>query len=362
MLSPVLLVVYLAVLVSASLKDLANCDPLRKDTNCPPDPAFAGKAKFDFAAARWDDNFNRFWAIDNDTAHDQRRLNFKTDGKGLAMSVHKAGDAPTLTSHKYLLFGKVSVTLKAAKGPGVITALVLKSDSGDEIDWVNFPNDVVQAELLGAYDNQAASNYFYDGKALFNTYNTTYRLNTSSFDDYHTYGIEWTPDRLVFSIDGQARRTWRSGEIPPGRWPQTPMHVKVGVWAVAKGGDAGEIAWAGGVPDWKRGPFTAHFAALDVEDHMGGCSRAEGPVRYEYNERTWGWQHVLVDGCTERVAGADLASPRGSAGSKPSKTAHSGHGQPEPSGTSEAQDDAAATPRLSSPLAAVLCLCWLLIL
>lgn len=51
----------------------------------------------------------------------------------------QAGDAPTLVSRKYMLFGKVSVTVKAAKGRGIVTAITLKSDSGDEIDWVSDP-------------------------------------------------------------------------------------------------------------------------------------------------------------------------------------------------------------------------------
>ncbi|KAG5988003.1 hypothetical protein E4U43_004860, partial [Claviceps pusilla] len=122
--------------VSASLKDLASCDPLRKDMHCPPDPAFAGKTSFDFTSSSWDDTrFGDFWTVDNSTAQDKKRLDFGTDGKGLAMGMFQTGDAPTLVSNKYLLFGKVSVTMQAAKGTGLITAMVLKSDSGDEIDW-----------------------------------------------------------------------------------------------------------------------------------------------------------------------------------------------------------------------------------
>ncbi|KAG6157775.1 hypothetical protein E4U35_005664 [Claviceps purpurea] len=85
----------------------------------------------------WDDeHFAAFWAVDNSTAEDRKCLDFGTDGKGVAMGMFKTGDAPTLASNKYLLFGKVSVTMQAAKGAGLITAMVLKSDSGDEIDWV----------------------------------------------------------------------------------------------------------------------------------------------------------------------------------------------------------------------------------
>lgn len=76
--------------------------------------------------------------MDASTSQDKRQLTFNTtDGKGAAFNIWQDSQAPTLTSNKYLLFGKISVEVQAAKGPGIITAIVLKSDSGDEIDWVS---------------------------------------------------------------------------------------------------------------------------------------------------------------------------------------------------------------------------------
>ncbi|KAM4056596.1 glycosyl hydrolases family 16 domain-containing protein [Hirsutella rhossiliensis] len=359
MLRNILLAASMAIRALGSLKDLAHCDPLRKDMRCPPDPAFAGKASFNFSTTGWDQkDLEDFWEIDNDTVHDRRRLGFGTAAEGVAVGVWKAADAPTLVSRKYMLFGKVSVTVKAAKGQGIVTAITLKSDSGDEIDW----------ELLGAYEKQAASNYFYDGKALFNTYNDTYPLPTSSYDAYHTYTIEWTDTRLVLSIDAAPRKTWRLGDnfLPPGAWPQTPMQLKLGVWSVANGtaaSDPGEVRWAGGPPDWEGSgaPFVAHFAAVEVEDYMGGCTRARdgAAVRYRYDERTVGWRHVLVDGCEERVPGADLATASPSAAGEPGPTPTAEAGA---EGGQQDEDDAAVLLGLSSPLAAIVCLCWLLVL
>lgn len=161
-----LLLSSLALPALASLKDLSQCDPLKKDarksiimllllqkqkktnmfiTDCPPDPAFASKATFDFTKASWDDDtFTSFWAVDASTAQDKRQLILNNDndnstdgkGKGAAFSIWQDGQAPTLTSTRYFLFGKLSVEVQAAPGPGLITAIVLKSDSGDEIDWV----------------------------------------------------------------------------------------------------------------------------------------------------------------------------------------------------------------------------------
>ncbi|KAL7820799.1 concanavalin A-like lectin/glucanase [Trichoderma gracile] len=393
----------LALPVLASLKDLSNCDPLKKDAHCPPDPAFATETSFDFTRTSWDDDqFTSFWTADSSTAKDKRQLTLNnTDGKGAAFTVWQDGQAPTLTSTKYLLFGKVSVQVQAAKGPGLITAIVLKSDSGDEIDW----------ELLGAYENQAQTNYFYDGQPLFNTYNTTHHLDASSFAQPHTYAIEWTPSNLTFSIDGSVRKTWhnnnpsdsRSGSdsiIPASKWPQTPMQIKLGIWSVSNASDPGTISWAGGLPDWSGraaadkdkhpSSYAAHFLSLQLQDYAGGCNETDGGgIEYLYDERTTSWQDIDLKGCANRAAvpgeypplpppsPATTSSPQPTqseqSASSPTGTAATDGGQdqptetgdqdPDPSETGGSDDSGnAALPsgRPSSPLGAVVFLLWLL--
>ncbi|KAK8140849.1 hypothetical protein G3M48_001618, partial [Beauveria asiatica] len=119
------------------LRDPSNCNPLAKDSHCSPDPAFAGKTSFDFDAASYNQDFETFWIVDDQTKQDrENRLHFAGDGRnGVEVRMTEPGQAPTLTSHQYLLFGKVTVKARAAKGAGLVTTIVLKSDSGDEIDW-----------------------------------------------------------------------------------------------------------------------------------------------------------------------------------------------------------------------------------
>ncbi|KAL7797299.1 glycoside hydrolase family 16 protein [Trichoderma ceciliae] len=380
-----LLFVHLALPVLASLKDLSHCDPLKKDAHCPPDPAFASKITFDFTKATWDDQFTSFWSVDSSTAKDKRQLNLNnTDGKGAAFSIWQDDQAPTLTSNKYFLFGKISVQVQAAKGPGLITAIVLKSDSGDEIDW----------ELLGAFENQAQTNYFYDGQPLFNTYNTTYHLDTSSFASSHKYGIEWTPTYIHFSINNVVRKTWHVGDIPPNKWPQTPMQVKLGIWTVSNSSDPGTVVWAGGLPDWSdddadKTPYRAYFETLELEDYTGGCNETEkgAKIEYLYDERVTGWQDIEIDGCIGRTTPGAYPPPLApsSSGSQPTQTngggnthqspsaagdASGGNGQPSQTGeqspnqsegsSSESDSAALLSGRPSSPLGAVVLLLWLL--
>lgn len=165
--------------------------------------------------------------------------------------------------------------------------------------------------MLGAFQNQAQSNYYYNGQPLFNTYNTTYALSSSSYDDLHTYTVEWTDQFLKFSIGGAELRTWHLGEIPAEKWPQTPMQVKLGIWAVEPYDDPGEIAWAGGVADWSRKPFTAAFQSVEIEDYTGWCEEVEsgGPVQYQYGEGMKGWADVRVNGCRKRRAPGTVGPP-----------------------------------------------------
>lgn len=249
-------------------------------------------------------------------------------------------------------------------------------------------------ELLGAFENQAQTNYFFDGQPLFNTYNTTYRLDTSSCASLHTYGIDWTPTYISFSVDNVVRKTWRIGDntIPAYKWPQTPMQVKLGIWSVTNGSDPGTVVWAGGLPDWSdrdadKTPYRACFKTLELEDYSGGCNETqEGTeIEYLYNERTNGWQNIQVKGCVKRTTPGAYPPPlpSSSIGSQPSQTNGGGNSQPSSaSNTTDSSDrpsqtgeqtptqsegsgddsDSAALPsgRLSSPLGAVIFLLWLL--
>jgi hypothetical protein len=61
-------------------------------------------------------------------------MTYGDDGAEFIMS--SDGLAKTITSTKYIFFGKVVLYMKAANGTGVISSFVMESDDFDEIDWV----------------------------------------------------------------------------------------------------------------------------------------------------------------------------------------------------------------------------------
>ena len=132
--------------------------------------------------------------------------------------------------------------------------------------------------------------------------------------------MEWSPTKLTFSIDGTLRKTWSQADhngnekdeeeeegIALDKWPQKPMRVKIGAWAVDQDSDEGTVAWAGGLPTWDSGPFRAYVRKVEIEDAAGYCEGGGsssgdegGIVDFVLDERVRVWEDVDVGGCEKR--------------------------------------------------------------
>lgn len=202
------------------------------------------------------------------------------------------------------MFGKVSITMKAAPGAGIVSTLVLESDDLDEIDM----------EWLGADDTQVQTNYF--GKGDVTTYNRgTYAAAPNNQADFITYEVEWTSTQIVWSVGGKTVRVLTPATADTNQYPQTPMQVKLGAWS---GGDssnaAGTIAWARGPTDYSLGPFTMLVQSLSVTDYSTGTS-------YSYGDQSGDWTSIKSSGGT---INGNLDSSATTAAAAPAVTSASG--------------------------------------
>ncbi|EDN10126.1 predicted protein [Histoplasma mississippiense (nom. inval.)] len=189
-----------------------SCNPMEK--TCPPDPALGGTADFEFHSVS-----ERFDVLGGAPTY---------GSNGASLAVAKQGDAPTLVSKFYIMFGHVDFVIKAAPGRGIVSSAVLQSDDLDEIDW----------EWLGVDNAQVQTNYF--GKNQQGTFDRgQFHANPGNQDGFHTYSIDWNSDRLIWQIDGQTVRTLTAASAGAS-YPQTPMQIKAGVWA---GGDPFQSSW-----------------------------------------------------------------------------------------------------------------------
>lgn len=86
--------------------------------------------------------------------------------------------------------------------------------------------------------------------------------------EFHTYKVDWTKDQITWYIDGNSVRTLNKNDAQGGtRFPQTPMNIRIGIWA---GGDSsngqGTIEWAGGQTDYSAAPFSMYIKEVKVHN------------------------------------------------------------------------------------------------
>lgn len=177
-----------------------------------------------------------------------------------------------LASSTYMWYGNVKATFKTSRGKGVVTAFILLADTKDEIDY----------EFVGIDLTTAQTNYYHQG--ITNYGNSGNITLSDTFNNFHTYEIDWTPDQITWSIDGQVGRTkkrsdtWNSTDNK-FHYPQTPSRVQLSLWPGGLESNAkGTVDWAGGVIDWNsqdiqnNGYYYSVFKSVEIT-----CYDAKSP-------------------------------------------------------------------------------------
>ncbi|EGF82696.1 hypothetical protein BATDEDRAFT_22780 [Batrachochytrium dendrobatidis JAM81] len=177
------------------------------------------------------------------------------DGKGIITS---------LSTTRYILYGRFTARIKSSPIPGIITTFITMSSRGDEIDW----------EIIGARPGFAESNVFYKGIKEMGIHGKKHPIESAhGIADYHDYTIDWKPDVLTYAVDGTIVRIHRrdgaesqSPMTPPGEewYPSTPSLVQISIWDGGSVG-GGVSNWAGGEIPWTSANlFNSSLEYLDI--------------------------------------------------------------------------------------------------
>lgn len=100
-------------------------------------------------------------------------------------------------------FGRVDVKAKMPEGQGLWAAIWMLGDNIDQIDWPGC-GEIDVAEILGNEPNKMYSTlHFTDSEKTHGEIQGNYQLSSMTFnDDYHVFSLDWTPDKITFSVDG----------------------------------------------------------------------------------------------------------------------------------------------------------------
>lgn len=137
-----------------------------------------------------------------------------------------------LYSTQSWLYGKIEVRMKVAKASGILSTFFTYKN-GSEISGTFW--EEIDIEVLGKNNAQTFQSNIISG----NPKKTTEGLHSQPFslaDDYHTYGLEWTPDYVAWFLDGIEVRKETGDQVQELVNPQS---FRFNLWA------ANIVQWVG---------------------------------------------------------------------------------------------------------------------
>ncbi|OQE13274.1 hypothetical protein PENFLA_c051G06589 [Penicillium flavigenum] len=199
---------------------------------------------------------------------------------GAEFTIKKQRDAPAIVTDYYIFYGEISVEMKASPGTGIVSYIHMLSDDNDEIDW----------EALGDFTDMLQTNYFGKGDASEDYNRWEWQRVTTPQEVFHNYTWIWSKEKLSWAIDGTVVRTVHYADAKGGtRFPQTPMRIRIGIWAA---GDPSKnkatIGWAGGETDYSKAPFTMYIKSIEIVNYTPAES-------YVYSDRSGSSDSIKIN-------------------------------------------------------------------
>lgn len=256
-----------------------------------------------------------------------------------------------ISSTRFVWYGRIKSTFKTSRGAGVITAFILFSNVQDEIDW----------EFVGYNLTDAETNFYYQG--VLNYTNVRDIDASDTFENYHTYEVDWREDRVDWYLDDQLVRTLNKADTwnettQSYHFPQTPSRVQFSLWPGGSSQNAvGTIEWAGGSVDWDSedikdyGYYYVRLANASIEcyDPPAGTT-IDGNTSYIFNSTgKYDQEFVMIsNNGTVLSSGNDSGldaneSSSSSSGSSSSSKTSSSNTKTQTTGTSKTTGTGAAT-------------------
>ncbi|SMH44926.1 family 16 glycosylhydrolase [Azospirillum agricola] len=130
-------------------------------------------------------------------------------------------------THRFYGPGTYSVNLKAVKAEGVMTSVSHYTGPPFGDPW-----DEITMGIAGKDTTKLEISYVANGVGH---RDTVIDLGFDAAKEFHTYGFEWKPDRIVWTVDGKAVHT-ATGK--PDELPRLPGRLYLQFW-----NGAGDTAW-----------------------------------------------------------------------------------------------------------------------
>jgi endo-1,3-1,4-beta-glycanase ExoK len=180
---------------------------------------------------------------------------------GLAFTVQKSEPgAPKpyknaeMRSKPTYKYGYFEVRMRVPRGSGLITGFFTFSLGEGPRKWQE-----LDVEILGRDTRKVEMNIHHSGK----TDTRTLPLGFDAADGFHTYGIEWRRDRVLWYMDGKLIHSTRGNKGAP--IPTAPQQIYLSLWNSER-----LWGWAGGMDPKDPGPWTMTVQCIAYAQKYAG--------------------------------------------------------------------------------------------
>ena len=118
-----------------------------------------------------------------------------------------------LYTNKEFTYGKFEARMKMAAASGTVSSMFLYQNGSEQASaerWVE-----VDIEVLGKSPNSFQSNIITGRAGAQKTSEKHHTVNPAADQGFHTYGIEWTPNYVRWTVDGNEVRKTEKGVNDP---------------------------------------------------------------------------------------------------------------------------------------------------
>jgi beta-glucanase (GH16 family) len=204
---------------------------------------FDGPAGSRVDAGKWvyETGYGEQWGNNEYQTYTESTNNVKLNGAGqLVITARKEG-ANYYTSGRLKTKGKFSqkygrfeARIKIPRGPGLLPAFWAMGDNG------NWPNNG-EIDIMENVGSEPKTVYGTIHGPGYDTIGEDQRggsrtIGANLADDFHTYSIDWSPNAIIWKLDGVAYKTTTPANIPGKKWifNDQPFYMLMNV---AVGGD-----------------------------------------------------------------------------------------------------------------------------
>lgn len=123
-------------------------------------------------------------------------------------------------------YGKFEARIKMPKGQGLWPAFWMLGDATAQVGWPA-GGEIDIMEYLG-HDVQTVHGTIHGpGYSGGNSLGRHLATGVNLYEDFHVYGVIWTPESIIWTFDGRPYSTMRPADVRGMRWPFDDPHYMI---------------------------------------------------------------------------------------------------------------------------------------